>query len=90
MNKINYSNFIWFNSSSSPTQPKQIYAKVIDVDLDNKKALVETIDGSLRIKLNNKTGECLVCGDYVTVQYKTLLTAKSGYISFKNGVLRPL
>lgn len=88
METIDYKNFLGVANINNGK--KQIYAKVIDVDLDNKKALVETIDGSLRIKLNNKTGECLVCGDYVTVQYKTLLTAKSGYISFKNGVLRPL
>lgn len=87
MENISFDNFVNINNNSVK---KTVKAKVIDVDLDNKKALVETIDGSLRIKLNNKTGECLVCGDYVTVQYKTLLTAKSGYISFKNGVLRPL
>lgn len=88
METIDYQNFLGIANINNGKN--QIKARVLDVDSNNSKALVETIDGSLRIKLNNKTGECLVCGDYVTVQYKTLLTAKSGYISFKNGVLRPL
>ena len=86
METIDYKNFIDFTPRTN--YKKQFKARVIDTESDNKKVLIESIDGSLRMKLNNKTGENLYVGDYVTVEYKTLLTPASGYVAFKNGTAR--
>lgn len=83
METIDYKNFLGVANINNGKN--QIKARVLDVDSNNSKALVETIDGSLRIKLNNKTGELLSIGDYVTVEYDKILTQKNAYISFRNG-----
>lgn len=81
-----YNNFI--GSSNTATAKKQIKARVIEVNSENTKALVETIDNELRVLLYNKTGELLKVGDYVVVEYTKLLSEKNAYISFRNGAPR--
>lgn len=83
METIDYKNFLGIANINN--SKNQIKARVLDVEPNNSKALVETIDGSLRIKLNNKTGELLSIGDYVVVEYDKILTKKNAYISFRNG-----
>ena len=83
METIDYKNFLGVANINN--SKNQIKARVLDVDSNNSKALVETVDGSLRIKLNNKTGELLSIGDYVVVEYDKILTKKNAYISFRNG-----
>lgn len=87
METIDYKNFLGVANISNGKN--QIKARVLDVDSNNSKALVETVDGSLRIKLNNKTGELLSVGDYVVVEYDKVLTKKNAYISFRNGQANP-
>lgn len=83
METIDYKKFLGITNINN--SKNQIKARVLDVDPNNSKALVETIDGSLRIKLNNKTGEMLSAGDYVTIEYTSVLSSKTAYISFRNG-----
>lgn len=83
METIDYKNFL--DVANINNSKNQIKAVVIDVEADSSEALVETIDNSLRIKLNNKTGEVLSIGDYVVVDYNKILTKKTAYISFRNG-----
>lgn len=87
METIDYKNFLGVANISNGKN--QIKARVLDVDSNNSKALVETVDGSLRIKLNNKTGELLSVGDYVVVEYDKVLTKKNAYISLRNGQAIP-
>ena len=87
METIDYKNFLGIANINN--SKNQIKARVLDVEPNNSKALVETIDGSLRIKLNNKTGELLSIGDYVVVEYDKILTKKNAYISFRNGQANP-
>ena len=60
METIDYKNFLGVANINNGKN--QIKAVVIDVETDSSEALVETIDNSLRIKLNNKTGEVLSVG----------------------------
>lgn len=87
METIDYKNFLGIANINNGKN--QIKARVLDVDSNNSKALVETVDGSLRIKLNNKTGELLSVGDYVVVEYDKVLTKKNAYISLRNGQAIP-
>lgn len=87
METIDYKNFLDVNSQNH--NKKHTKARVLDVDSNNSKALVETITGSIRLKLNNKTGELLSVGDYVVVEYDKMLTKKNAYISFRNGQANP-
>ena len=87
METIDYQNFLGVANINNGKN--QIKARVLDVDSNNSKALVETVDGSLRIKLNNKTGELLSVGDYVVVEYDKVLTKKNAYISLRNGQAVP-
>lgn len=87
METIDYKNFLGIANINNGKN--QIKARVLDVDSNNSKALVETVDGSLRIKLNNKTGELLSVGDYVVVEYDKVLTKKNAYISLRNGQAVP-
>lgn len=87
METIDYKNFLGVANINN--DKNQIKARVLDVDSNNSKALVETVDGSLRIKLNNKTGELLSVGDYVVVEYDKVLTKKNAYISLRNGQAVP-
>lgn len=87
METIDYKNFLGVANINNGKN--QIKARVLDVDSNNSKALVETVDGSLRIKLNNKTGELLSVGDYVVVEYDKVLTKKNAYISLRNGQAVP-
>ena len=87
METIDYQNFLGIANINNGKN--QIKARVLDVDSNNSKALVETVDGSLRIKLNNKTGELLSVGDYVVVEYDKVLTKKNAYISLRNGQAVP-
>lgn len=88
METIDYKNFLGIANINNGKN--QIKARVLDVDSNNSKALVETIDGSMRIKLNNKTGELLSVGDYVVVEYDKVLTKKNAYISLRNGQAVPI
>lgn len=88
METIDYKKFLGITNINN--NKNQIKARVLDVDSNNSKALVETVDGLLRIKLNNKTGELLSIGDYVTVEYDKILTKKNAYISFRNGQANPV
>ena len=83
METIDYKNFLDVDSQSH--NKKHTKARVLDVDSNNSKALVETIDGSMRLKLSNKTGEILSTGDYVAIEYTSVLSSKTAYISFRNG-----
>ena len=87
METIDYKNFLGIANINNGKN--QIKARVLDVDSNNSKALVETIDGSMRVKLNNKTGELLSVGDYVVVEYDKVLTKKNAYISLRNGQAVP-
>lgn len=87
METIDYKNFLDVDSQNH--NKKHTKARVLDVDSNNSKALVETITGSIRLKLNNKTGELLSVGDYVVVEYDKMLTKKNAYISFRNGQANP-
>lgn len=87
METIDYKKFLGVANINNGKN--QIKARVLDVDANNSKALVETVDGSMRIKLNNKTGELLSVGDYVVVEYDKLLTKKNAYISLRNGQANP-
>lgn len=88
METIDYKNFLGITNINNGKN--QIKARVISVDANNSKALVETVDGSMRIKLNNKTGELLSVGDYVVVEYDKMLTKKNAYISLRNGQANPV
>ena len=38
-----------------------------------------------KLKLSNKTGEILSPEDYVAIEYTSVLSSKTAYISFRNG-----
>ena len=82
MENISFDNFVNINNNSAKKTAK---AKVIGVESDNTKALVELIDKSTQLKLSNKTGEILSTGDYVAIEYTSVLSSKTAYISFRNG-----
>ena len=82
MENISFDNFVNINNNSDKKTAK---AKVIEVEPDNTKALVELIDKSTQLKLSNKTGEILSTGDYVAIEYTSVLSSKTAYISFRNG-----
>lgn len=82
MENISFDSFVNINNNSIKKTAK---AKVIEVETDNTKALVELIDKSTQLKLYNKTGEILSSGDYVVIEYTSVLSSKTAYISFRNG-----
>lgn len=85
MDNIDYSKF---HSSVVNNNTKTIKGKITKVNSTNTKALVEFFDNDIQLNLNNKTGEKLAVGDYVSVQYSGHLSSNTAYISFRNGAPR--